>query len=66
MDYLTSVHNEWLLLPLAIWGALSLVGGWVAHCKGRSVGEGILLSLAMGPLGWFLEALLPTLKVPID
>jgi len=66
MDYLSDVHNEWLLAPVLIWGALMLLGGWVAGCKGRATGEGMLLTLFLGPLGLLLEALLPTLKVPLD
>lgn len=36
------------------------VGAFIAHQKCRSVVEGIVLGLCLGPLGWIIEALLPT------
>lgn len=61
----------WAQLPndwgrFSLWTAAGLVGMllsmamgvWVAVQKGRREGEGAALGL-LGPLGWFLEALLP-------
>lgn len=37
-----------------------LVGAWIAKEKNRDFAEGALLGCFLGPIGWLIEALLPT------
>lgn len=53
---------------LLIWILGALVGGgigmWIAGQKNRDAWEGALLGFFLGPIGWIIEALLPTGELP--
>jgi hypothetical protein len=39
--------------------AQACFGAWLAGQKGRPTAEGVLLAIVLGPVGWFVELLLP-------
>lgn len=51
---------EALLLGLIGFAVLGGVGYWIAGAKGRSGAEGCALGCLLGPIGWIIEAVLPT------
>jgi hypothetical protein len=53
-----------ILAGVVVVFVFSVLGGWVAGEKNRSVGEGIFLGVLFGPFGVLIEALLPTLAAP--
>jgi hypothetical protein len=55
---------EILVILLVVWGVLGFIGAYVADQKGRSGGEGFLLSILLGPIGILIEAVLPTIQKP--
>ena len=40
-----------------------VVGAYIAHQKGRSLFEGFIWGGCLGPIGWIIEALLPTKEI---
>jgi hypothetical protein len=53
------------LIFLVIWViVLGGVGWWIAQQKNRSEVEGAALGCFLGPIGWVIEAVLPTAEVP--
>jgi hypothetical protein len=53
-----------LVVFFGFWSALGFMGGWIAEQKNRKTGEGFVLGALLGPLGWIIEALLPTIPQP--
>lgn len=50
------------LIGWVVFGLISgAIGAWVAEQKNRTSAEGFTLGFFLGPIGWLLEALLPTL-----
>jgi hypothetical protein len=50
-----------LSICLAIWMASGALGVYIAKAKNRPTNEGWLFGLLLGPLGWLILCLLPTL-----
>lgn len=61
---LMEVTVQVLTMPIVVVGVAlvisGVIGGWVAQQKRRDFGEGFLAGILLGPIGWLIEAMLPT------
>ena len=52
--------KSYVIMVGLVWLAWEFAVAWVSIAKGRPAGEGLLLTLALGPLGPLVAALMPT------